>query len=86
MQHKKTFAAVVAGLLAVVAAITVFICVERVPVGYVGVVYSAAGVEDQTLSRVAPAVAAQEGEQFPHFTATDRLLGRPGRLRGERTR
>lgn len=50
MQHKKTFAAVVAGLLAVVAAITVFICVERVPVGYVGVVYSAAGVEDQTLS------------------------------------
>lgn len=40
MQHKKTFAAVVAGLLAVVAAITVFICVERVPVGYVGVVYS----------------------------------------------
>ena len=51
MQHKKTFAAVVAGLLAVVAAITVFICVERVPVGYVGVVYSAAGVEDQTLSQ-----------------------------------
>ena len=51
MQHKKTFAAIVAGLLAVVVAITMFICVERVPVGYVGVVYSAAGVEDQTLSQ-----------------------------------
>lgn len=32
-------------------AITVLICVERVPAGYVGVVYSASGLEDQTLSQ-----------------------------------
>ena len=44
MQHKKTFAGIVAGLLAVVVAIALFVSVERVPVGYVGVVYSAAGV------------------------------------------
>lgn len=51
MQHKKTFAGIVAGLLAVVVAIVAFVSVERVPVGYVGVVYSAAGVEDQTLAQ-----------------------------------
>lgn len=51
MQHKKTFAGIVAGLLAVVVAIALFVSVERVPVGYVGVVYSAAGVEDQTLAQ-----------------------------------
>ena len=49
MQHKKTFAGIVAGLLAVGVAIALFVSVERVPVGYVGVVYSGAGVEDQTL-------------------------------------
>ena len=48
MQHKKTFAGIVAGLLAVVVAIVAFVSVERGPVGYVGGVYSAAGVEDQT--------------------------------------
>ena len=51
MQHKKTFAGIVAGVLAVVVAIVAFVSVERVAVGYVGVVYSSAGVEDQTLAQ-----------------------------------
>jgi len=36
---------------AVVALVIVLMCVERVPVGYVGVVYSAKGVESQTISQ-----------------------------------
>ena len=51
MQHKKTFAGIVAGLLAVVVAIALFVSGERVPVGHLGVVYSAAGVEEQTPSQ-----------------------------------
>lgn len=39
------------GVCAVVLAIGAMNFIERVPVGYVGVVYSAAGVEDQTLSQ-----------------------------------
>ena len=44
MQHKKTFAGIVAGLLAVGGAIVAFGSVERVPVGYGGGVYSGGGV------------------------------------------
>lgn len=39
------------GVCAVVLAVGAMNFIERVPVGYVGVVYSAAGVEDQTLSQ-----------------------------------
>lgn len=43
---------VIAGVAsAVIALIIIIACVERVPVGYVGVVYSAKGVEDQTISQ-----------------------------------
>lgn len=51
MSNKKPTAIAVAVLLALVVAITAFICLERVPVGYVGVVYSASGVEEQTLAQ-----------------------------------
>ena len=39
------------GVCAVVLAVGAMNFIERVPVGYVGVVYSASGVEDQTLSQ-----------------------------------
>lgn len=42
---------VIPALLALVAAFGFMFFVERVPVGYVGVVYSAGGVEDQTISQ-----------------------------------
>lgn len=45
---KKVIAAVASGL---VALIVLLMCFERVPVGYVGVVYSSKGVESQTLSQ-----------------------------------
>lgn len=48
---KNVVGAVIAGVLAFILAIFVVDCVERVPVGYVGVVYSAHGVEDETLSQ-----------------------------------
>ena len=48
---KKVIALVITVLIAVVAAITVILCVERIPVGSVGVVYSARGVEDVVLSQ-----------------------------------
>lgn len=48
---KKVIALVITVLIAIVAAITVILCVERIPVGSVGVVYSARGVEDVVLSQ-----------------------------------
>lgn len=45
---KKIISGVVA---AVIALFIVCTCIERVPVGYVGVVYSAKGVESQTISQ-----------------------------------
>lgn len=48
---KKYFATISSGILAAVVALTLLFCLERVPVGYVGVVYSARGVEEQTLSQ-----------------------------------
>ena len=48
---KKAIALVITVLIAIVAAITVILCVERIPVGSVGVVYSARGVEDTVLSQ-----------------------------------
>ena len=48
---KKAIALVITVLIAIVAAITVVLCVERIPVGSVGVVYSARGVEDTVLSQ-----------------------------------
>ena len=42
---------IIAAILALGVAVTAIICLERVPVGYVGVIYSAAGVEDQTLAQ-----------------------------------
>lgn len=44
-------AAVAAGALALVVAVGAVVCVERVPVGHVGVVYSTNGVEKETLSQ-----------------------------------
>lgn len=46
---KKSKAIVIAALLALVVAGVAFFCVERVPVGYVGVVYSAGKIEDNTV-------------------------------------
>lgn len=48
---KKVISGVIAGVLALVVAISFVVCLERVPVGYVGVVYSASGVEEQTISQ-----------------------------------
>ena len=48
---KQKIGIVLAALIAFVMAICVVDCIERVPVGYVGVVYSARGVEDETLSQ-----------------------------------
>lgn len=48
---KKSKAIVIAALLALVVAGVAFFCVERVPVGYVGVVYSAGKIEDNTVSQ-----------------------------------
>ena len=48
---KKAIALVITVLIAIVAAITVVLCVERISVGSVGVVYSARGVEDTVLSQ-----------------------------------
>ena len=42
---------ILAVICAVVCAIFALLCLERVSVGNVGVVYSANGVEDQTLSQ-----------------------------------
>ena len=49
--NKGINAAIISGILALGVAVTAIICLERVPVGYVGVIYSAAGVEDQTLAQ-----------------------------------
>lgn len=49
--NKGIIAAIISGILALGVAVTAIICLERVPVGYVGVIYSASGVEDQTLSQ-----------------------------------
>ena len=44
-------AIVISVILAVIVAIGAMICLEQVPVGYLGVVYSAKGVEQETLSQ-----------------------------------
>ena len=49
--RKGIVVAVISGVLAFGVAVTALVCLERVPVGYVGVIYSAAGVEDQTLAQ-----------------------------------
>ena len=49
--NKGNISAIISGILALGVAVTAIICLERVPVGYVGVIYSAAGVEDQTLAQ-----------------------------------
>lgn len=51
MNAKQIAIIATSGVIAVVLAIGAMCFIERVPVGYVGVVYSAAGVEDQTLSQ-----------------------------------
>lgn len=48
---KKYAAFTIAAALALIVAIAAFVCVERVPVGYVGVVYSMGKIEDQTVSQ-----------------------------------
>ena len=48
---KKVFAIVCAAICAIVCAVFMILCLERVSVGNVGVVYSANGVEEQTLSQ-----------------------------------
>lgn len=48
---KKSAAFAIAAALALIVAITAFVCVERVPVGYVGVVYSTGKIEDNTVSQ-----------------------------------
>ena len=48
---KNSIAIVVSALFALVVAITVIVCIERVEVGNVGVVYSMNGVEDEVLTQ-----------------------------------
>ena len=48
---KRVVAIAISVIVAIIAVITVLFCVERIPVGNVGVVYSARGVEDITLSQ-----------------------------------
>ena len=48
---KRAIAIGISVIVAIIAVITVLFCVERIPVGSVGVVYSAKGVEDITLSQ-----------------------------------
>lgn len=48
---KKSMRFIIPGILALVVAVTALICLERIPAGYVGVVYSAGGLEDQTLAQ-----------------------------------
>ena len=63
---KNSIAIVVSALFALIVAITVIVCIERVEVGNVGVVYSMNGVEDEVLSQgwhfVAP---LKRVKQFP---------------------
>lgn len=47
--RKGIVVVVISGVLAFGVAVTALFCLERVPVGYVGVVYSSGGVEDKTL-------------------------------------
>lgn len=49
--NKGIIAAIISGILALGVAVTAIICLERVPVGYIGVIYSAEGVEDQTFAQ-----------------------------------
>lgn len=49
--NKKVVAGVISAVLALIVAICFMLCIDRVPVGYVGVVYSANGVEQNTLSQ-----------------------------------
>lgn len=49
--RKGVVAAVAAGVLALGVTIGAVACLERVPVGYVGVVYSINGVEEETLKQ-----------------------------------
>lgn len=49
---KKIVAIVISAILALVVAITALICLERIPAGYVGVVYSMnGGVQDELLTQ-----------------------------------
>ncbi len=48
---RKSVAVAVSAVLAVVVAIFCIVCLTRVKVGYVGVVYSAKGIEETTLSQ-----------------------------------
>ena len=48
---KKGIAIAVSAVLAVVVAVFCIICLTRIKVGYVGVVYSAKGVEQNTLTQ-----------------------------------
>lgn len=48
---KKPVIIVISVVLALVIAFGAILCLERIPVGYVGVVYSSHGVEEQTLSQ-----------------------------------
>lgn len=47
----KFLASAVSGLCAILFALACLFCLERVPVGYVGVIYSANGVEEKTISQ-----------------------------------
>lgn len=49
MKKKQVF--VISAMIALVVAVSIFACVERIPVGYVGVVYSSGKIEDQTVSQ-----------------------------------
>ena len=49
---RRFTAAITAAVLALAAAVTVMVCLERIPAGYVGVVYSMnGGVQDELLTQ-----------------------------------
>lgn len=51
MSKKGVVGIAIAAVLAVCVAVGAVLCLERVPVGYVGVVYSTTGIEDETLAQ-----------------------------------
>ena len=51
MENKGKLGGIVLGLMLIIGAICAFICIEKIPVGYEGVVYSMnGGIQKETLS------------------------------------
>ena len=51
MERKGFIGAVIVGVIMIIGLISAMVCVERIPAGYEGVVYSMSGVKNNTLSQ-----------------------------------